>query len=173
MNLDLYKNLRYMCSQNAAELEVQSEYLSPISLSSSQNLLNPEFYNCFTQKNDKKNTTDKLMTEKDSPFRIIHSDGKQYTITSEFPSYGIFLPYIGSFLNHSCNCNVSISHSQYNHQSEYIAMRNIEMGEELTISYIPVNISFHERRVLLYDGWGFFCECPLCLSEEENEKNDN
>ncbi len=53
-----------------------------------------------------------------------------------------------------------------------MAVRDIEEGEELTISYIDGTLSSKERQSRLND-WGFKCSCKLCSqSDEEKAASD-
>ncbi len=45
------------------------------------------------------------------------------------------------------------------------AARLIDAGEELTIAYIDVQAPLSHRREQLSFGYGFMCECELCLFE--------
>jgi tetratricopeptide (TPR) repeat protein len=64
--------------------------------------------------------------------------------------------------NHSCLSNV-----QYSFLGDFILVRankDIFMGEEITISYVPTMGKFEDQKMALRD-WGFRCECRLCRAE--------
>lgn len=50
---------------------------------------------------------------------------------------------------------------------EVVLLGNVSAGEELTQSYISVDMDLHDRRSAL-DDYGFFCRCPRCLEEEDD-----
>jgi len=51
---------------------------------------------------------------------------------------------------------------------EVVAYRDIQEGEELSLSYIPLNHPWHQRQHLVTSKWGFTCTCPLCKASAEN-----
>lgn len=75
-------------------------------------------------------------------------------------------------MNHSCSPNTAVLYKTRgwgkNHPlvAYCIALRDIEEGEELTISYIENSASFDERQAALAN-YGFSCACSKC----EGEKN--
>ncbi len=59
-----------------------------------------------------------------------------------------------------------------NHTHTTIAVRDIPVGEELTVSYIYGQVIKSERQSQLSD-WGFTCSCPQCtLSPLESGASD-
>ncbi|KAI2616777.1 SET domain-containing protein [Hypoxylon sp. NC1633] len=78
-------------------------------------------------------------------------------------------PEISRF-NHDCRPNV---HNRINNMTHTtVAARDIELGEELSISYIDVILPREERRSRLR-GWGFECACSHCrMSDEEAAASD-
>ena len=46
-----------------------------------------------------------------------------------------------------------------------IAQRDIAPGEELTISYVPVEMPKAERQTILKEHYGFTCLCHRCRSQ--------
>jgi SET and MYND domain-containing protein len=46
-----------------------------------------------------------------------------------------------------------------------IAARDIEKGEELTISYIDESASFIERQKQLMTYYKFVCDCKKCVQQ--------
>ena len=76
-------------------------------------------------------------------------------------------------MNHSCDPNVLLvyqSHPSWQQPLTLyaLAIKDIQEGEELTISYIDhSNKSLEERQQLLVN-YGFVCTCSLCTDEQEN-----
>lgn len=70
-----------------------------------------------------------------------------------------------NFLNHSCDPNCLVVYQRKNQR--VFALRDIEEGEELTISYIEKENSLQKRRDLLKESYCFTCECKRCKDEEE------
>ncbi|KAK5816048.1 hypothetical protein F5H01DRAFT_413485 [Linnemannia elongata] len=64
------------------------------------------------------------------------------------------------FMNHSClpNCVYTFKGSRV----ECRVIRNIQPGEELTISYIDQIGTTQERQKQLKEQYHFTCDCPLC-----------
>jgi len=76
-----------------------------------------------------------------------------------------------SMFNHSCAPNCRESFLFRRAQSPtivYHAMRKIEKGEELFVSYVDYRFSYKERREKLEETYGFVCECSRCISEASN-----
>lgn len=73
-----------------------------------------------------------------------------------------------SHLNHSCIPNVSVRHLDQRTalaRITVIAKRDIPAGEELLVTYVNPQASYHARQSEL-QGWGFgACTCPRCLEE--------
>lgn len=51
--------------------------------------------------------------------------------------------------------------------AQVVLLGDVSAGEELTQSYISVDMDLEERRNALED-YGFFCRCPRCLEEEDD-----
>ncbi|XXH02240.1 hypothetical protein Hte_008608 [Hypoxylon texense] len=81
----------------------------------------------------------------------------------EIPHSGLFP--IGSRMNHNCNPNVFWRYSVRTLGVEVIAMRDIEVGEEITQSYVPLGLSYKDRKQGL-KNWNFTCTCSLCASSK-------
>ncbi|KAI0122061.1 SET domain-containing protein [Daldinia grandis] len=78
-------------------------------------------------------------------------------------------PEISRF-NHDCRPNVHYRISNMTHIT--VAARDIEPGQELSISYIELMLSREERRSRL-SRWGFECSCSHCsMSDEEAAASD-
>ena len=81
-----------------------------------------------------------------------------------------------SRLNHSCSPNVVWSYKRSNMiMKEVRALRDIDVGEELSATYLGNNVfaTSSERRIQLQKSWKFECKCRLCnLPDDEQEEND-
>ncbi|KAL1839515.1 hypothetical protein VTJ49DRAFT_1453 [Mycothermus thermophilus] len=86
--------------------------------------------------------------------------------------------YMGLFadlarFNHDCRPNAFIHFSQTTLAMTVWAARDIEEGEEITITYSPAGTPSRERRDMLERVWGFKCQCSLCTaSPAEIEASD-
>ncbi|KAL1593223.1 hypothetical protein SLS60_010831 [Paraconiothyrium brasiliense] len=69
-----------------------------------------------------------------------------------------------SRINHACQPNANAKFIPPTLLMEIRAMRDIEPGQEITISYGKVDLKFAERQKLYHDNWGFKCTCNLCAS---------
>jgi len=74
-------------------------------------------------------------------------------------------------LNHSCNPNAApLKQPQdQDDRTSVIAIRDINPGEEISISYIDESVSLEDRKEQLLD-FGFDCQCEKCI--EENAMNE-
>ncbi|KAI1103008.1 SET domain-containing protein [Jackrogersella minutella] len=78
-------------------------------------------------------------------------------------------PEISRF-NHDCRPNIHYRIVNMTHTT--VAARDIEAGEELSISYIELKLSREERRSRLR-RWGFECSCSHCrMSDDEVAASD-
>ncbi|KAK9153353.1 hypothetical protein Sjap_000833 [Stephania japonica] len=68
-----------------------------------------------------------------------------------------------SFYNHDCDPNVHILWID-NTTARLKALREIEAGEELRICYIDASMDHDARNALLFNGFGFVCNCLRCSS---------
>ncbi|KAI3330398.1 hypothetical protein F4824DRAFT_344687 [Ustulina deusta] len=68
-------------------------------------------------------------------------------------------------INHACKPNAFVRFSPTSFDVKVVAFRDIEMGEEITISYIPMNYPREKRRRDL-GRWGFECKCSLCTASK-------
>ncbi len=67
-------------------------------------------------------------------------------------------------------CSIHYRHNNITHTS--VAVRDIQPGEELSISYIDVSIPRAARRKRLRD-WGFDCSCSQCrMSDADAAASD-
>lgn len=72
-------------------------------------------------------------------------------------------------LNHACLPNSVIRFIPHTFAMEVMAVRNIEAGEELTISYIPVDLPSAQRAKFLNNSYNFECTCPLCRASDADK----
>nr|CCC92036.1 conserved hypothetical protein [Trypanosoma congolense IL3000] len=72
-----------------------------------------------------------------------------------------------SNFNHSCQPNVAVFTECGTHDITLRTLRDVQAGEELTISYIPVENTNRAERHKMLEGYFFTCQCALC----EYEKN--
>ncbi len=80
---------------------------------------------------------------------------------------GIYL--LHAHLNHTCKPNVQTRHldSKAVARISIKALRDIEEGEELCVSYVQPSLGVRERRLEL-KSWGLpDCKCDRCIQEEE------
>eukprot|EP01018_Ginkgo_biloba_P021084 Gb_15075 [translate_table: standard] len=70
-----------------------------------------------------------------------------------------------SMYNHDCDPNAHILWIE-NAKARLKALRNIDAGEELRICYIDASMDHEARQSLLYQGFGFWCQCLRCKSED-------
>ncbi|KAI0172921.1 SET domain-containing protein [Hypoxylon sp. FL1284] len=81
----------------------------------------------------------------------------------EIPHLGLYP--VASRLNHHCKPNIFWRYSAHTLAVEVIAMRDIEEGEEIAQSYVPLGLPYEDRKKSL-ENWGFACNCPLCSSSK-------
>jgi hypothetical protein len=71
---------------------------------------------------------------------------------------------VANCMNHSCDPNVISSSSHNNHTASFVALRPIEAGEELCISYVNDELSWEEVSTAKQTTKGlvhlFFTETP-------------
>ncbi|KAI0697799.1 hypothetical protein BC835DRAFT_737993 [Cytidiella melzeri] len=76
-----------------------------------------------------------------------------------------------SHVNHSCDPNISVRHLDQRSalsRITMVALRNIEPGEELFITYTNPGMPLESRRQHLLE-WGFgLCDCSRCQTEEND-----
>eukprot|EP00884_Botryococcus_braunii_P001973 jgi/Botrbrau1/11777/Bobra.0195s0101.1 len=72
---------------------------------------------------------------------------------------------LASFFNHSCTPNLACTFPGNNGVAVFTAARDIQQGEELTITYINNELPVGLRQEQLWWAYGFRCSCPLCCEE--------
>lgn len=77
-----------------------------------------------------------------------------------------------SKINHSCDPSCEIIFPQSNHVLEVTALRDIQQGEEVSISYLDecvLSRSRHSRQKVLRENYMFICQCTKCIAEEAED----
>ena len=86
-------------------------------------------------------------------------------------NYRALFPLV-SRINHACDPNAFVMFSQSGLAVGVKAYRKIAPGEEISVSYLPLGMSYSRRQ----DGlqrWGFTCACSLCsLPTDEKSASD-
>ncbi|KAI2465176.1 SET domain-containing protein [Annulohypoxylon bovei var. microspora] len=70
-----------------------------------------------------------------------------------------------SRINHACHPNAFIRFTPSSLAVSIIALRDIEPGEEINITYVPLGKKREERQIGLRK-WGFNCTCALCTASK-------
>lgn len=84
---------------------------------------------------------------------------------------GVFLR--ASLLNHSCQPNATYACNPISKRLTDDALKDIDEGEEITISYLLTERIFEARQEKLAYEYGFICSCELCsLPPELRLEND-
>ena len=80
---------------------------------------------------------------------------------------GLGLYHFSCHLAHSCDPNCDLQNVSGNHELSIITRRAIKQGEQLTISYLPLQhlSSAEARKALLRESFFFECACSKCLQE--------
>ena len=77
---------------------------------------------------------------------------------------------VGCLFNHSCKPNLQVMYAESDDETLYVtALRDIEEGEELCISYIDENMHYYERHQQLFEHYLFTCTCEKCLEDRLND----
>ncbi|KAK7962019.1 uncharacterized protein PG986_002844 [Apiospora aurea] len=77
---------------------------------------------------------------------------------------GVFL--MGSQFNHDCLPSARTKWNDHLHKMTVYALRDIEPGEEITITYINLE-TCDVRQKTLQDGFQFTCSCKACTLPED------
>lgn len=73
-----------------------------------------------------------------------------------------------SKINHDCNPNAEPTFPWSNHVLAIKAIRDIDIGEEITISYLDecfLERSRHSRQKELKENYLFVCHCAKCVEQ--------
>ncbi|KAF0719269.1 Aste57867_1155 [Aphanomyces stellatus] len=87
--------------------------------------------------------------------------------TLEHVPVGIGMYPEAALLNHSCAPNCIITF--HKRQLQIRAIRPIPSGEELTVSYIELMATHHDRQDELRASYFFTCQCSRCLTPEPSD----
>ncbi|KAI1407611.1 SET domain-containing protein [Hypoxylon sp. FL1857] len=68
-------------------------------------------------------------------------------------------------VNHACRPNAFIRFTPSSLAVSIVALKDIEPGEEITITYVPMGKTREERQAGLLK-WGFNCTCSLCTASK-------
>ena len=74
--------------------------------------------------------------------------------------------WLASRFNHSCIPNIHNTYNSTLQKETFHNIRDIEAGEELTVSYI-LDICGRSERQARLSKWGFECTCPACEDTPE------
>lgn len=80
--------------------------------------------------------------------------------------HGAIFPMCSRF-NSSCVANACYSWNSARDEERVFALRDIQIGEEITVSYLKELVSYlpkEERRSKILEDFGFLCLCDLCTS---------
>lgn len=90
---------------------------------------------------------------------------------SKSNSGGLFLE--ASRINHSCRHNAQNTWNENIGQLTIHALRDIEVGQEITISYLTSTSEYTERQRFLKERFKFECKCELCsLPQAQRKRSD-
>ena len=90
----------------------------------------------------------------------------------ERQSYGVGIFPDAVFFNHSCNPSVGHVPRPFAGTGTamlFYALKDVQAGEEVSISYLSSGNSVKQRRKLLKDIFFFNCVCDKCLAEESQD----
>eukprot|EP01009_Symbiontida_sp_KSa7_P007484 NODE_4356_length_350_cov_350.033223_g3755_i0.p1 GENE.NODE_4356_length_350_cov_350.033223_g3755_i0~~NODE_4356_length_350_cov_350.033223_g3755_i0.p1 ORF type:complete len:81 (+),score=8.23 NODE_4356_length_350_cov_350.033223_g3755_i0:75-317(+) len=74
-------------------------------------------------------------------------------------------------MNHSCDPNVQVTYNHRNDETLVVtALRDLEPGEELFISYIDESMEVDKRMQQLDEHYKFQCACTKCTAELSEQK---
>lgn len=83
-----------------------------------------------------------------------------------------YCPHIG-MMHHSCSPNVALQYRTYKRSTEFIAIKEIKKGDELTYSYLKDLYKTRiQRRELLKSKFMFDCTCADCLTGSDKPEDD-
>lgn len=77
-------------------------------------------------------------------------------------STGSYLLRWGSFINHSCLPNTIVLFDSTSGEAEFMTLRQIQAGEEITICYFSWPINSRQARAKICQVLGFECRCVFC-----------
>ncbi|KAK0614723.1 hypothetical protein B0T14DRAFT_463267 [Immersiella caudata] len=74
-------------------------------------------------------------------------------------------------INHACRPNMFTRFSYETFTMEAVAYADIQAGEELHLSYLPLNLLSEDRKAMT-QKWGFNCTCSLCSNPDKANESD-
>ncbi|KAK0614588.1 hypothetical protein B0T14DRAFT_557797 [Immersiella caudata] len=90
-----------------------------------------------------------------------------FSVTLGGRAYMALFPLV-SRMNHGCRPLAMVNWDSETLTNTIKAFRDIEEGEEITVSYSDLGMLSTERLAVLRSRWGFTCSCELCSSSEED-----
>lgn len=83
---------------------------------------------------------------------------------SGIDSKGCGLYGIASYISHSCEPNAKFEFLNGDHTLSVVALKDLQEGDELFVSYVSPDLSKKQRKKLIMDTYGFVCKCPKCTT---------
>ncbi|XDG08662.1 hypothetical protein ABKA04_008277 [Annulohypoxylon sp. FPYF3050] len=93
---------------------------------------------------------------------VLRTNAFSYTLAGD--SHMALYPKV-SRINHACHPNAFIRFTPSSLAVSIVALRDIEPGEEINITYVPLGKTREERQADL-QKWGFNCTCSLCSASK-------
>ncbi|KAI1383977.1 SET domain-containing protein [Hypoxylon trugodes] len=93
---------------------------------------------------------------------VLRTNAFSFTLSGE--SHMALYPDVAR-VNHACRPNAFIRFTPSSLAVSIVAMRDIEPGEEIYITYVPLGKTREERHAGL-QKWGFNCTCSLCTASK-------
>ncbi|KAG3173543.1 hypothetical protein PI124_g1302 [Phytophthora idaei] len=90
-------------------------------------------------------------------------------VTNEAVGIGLFPE--GALFNHDCDPNCVVSFK--GREMKVHVVKDVEVGQELTVSYIELLQSTEKRRMELKDSYFFDCQCTRCLAAMKEETTND
>jgi SET domain-containing protein len=84
-------------------------------------------------------------------------------------SFGNDVFWLASRFNHACIPNIHNAYNPVIRMDTFHSIRDIEAGEELTVSYIS-GFSVRDQRQAQLNKWGFQCKCLACKEIPDGNK---
>ena len=167
--------LQQAFAQVFAEDEILHKYLSLEGLTqifamvgtNSQGIGTSSFAGWVKNVSEIENITDKQRSEVDELIDTFYVTLEE-TVGQFLNNEGSGLYLRQSKINHSCSPNAEIRFPYSNNILQVVALRDINVDEEICISYLDecqLNRSRHSRQKHLQENYLFLCECEKCQEE--------
>ncbi|KAL6771041.1 hypothetical protein ACKKBF_B33685 [Auxenochlorella protothecoides x Auxenochlorella symbiontica] len=88
------------------------------------------------------------------------------------PGAGSAVYALASLFNHSCDPCLDVQFPGNNALLTLRAARDVDAGEQLTISYVDVGAGVTQRQRSLHHAYGFRCRCARCVEEGAGSAGD-